>query len=133
MKSDLGLFYEDRIYDLRETAKELNIDLPGKMKYFLEGEEAAMSRAFKVFNSIRDKKNTVSLKQDEINLIAPVPSPASCRDGYAFRQHVQTARRNRGVEMIPEFDQYPVFYFTNHNAIFGEGDIIVEQDHLKKS
>ena len=34
--------------------------------------------------------------------------------------------------MIPEFDQYPVFYFTNHNAIFGEGDIFVEDDHLQK-
>jgi fumarylacetoacetate (FAA) hydrolase len=34
--------------------------------------------------------------------------------------------------MIPEFDQYPVFYFTNHNAIFGEGEIRVEDDHLQK-
>ena len=34
--------------------------------------------------------------------------------------------------MIPEFDQFPVFYFTNHNAIFGEGEIVVEEDHLQK-
>jgi fumarylacetoacetate (FAA) hydrolase len=34
--------------------------------------------------------------------------------------------------MIPEFDQFPVFYFTNHNAIFGEGEIRVEDDHLKQ-
>jgi fumarylacetoacetate (FAA) hydrolase len=34
--------------------------------------------------------------------------------------------------MIPEFDQYPVFYFTNHNAIYGEGEIRVENDHLQK-
>ncbi len=34
--------------------------------------------------------------------------------------------------MIPEFDQFPVFYFTNHNAVFGEGDVIVETDHLNK-
>lgn len=25
--------------------------------------------------------------------------------------------------MIPEFEQFPVFYFTNHHAIFGPGDI----------
>jgi fumarylacetoacetate (FAA) hydrolase len=67
-----------------------------------------------------------------LKLLAPVPNPTSCRDGYAFRQHVQTARRNRGVEMIPEFDQYPVFYFTNHNTIFGEGEIRVEDDHLRQ-
>jgi fumarylacetoacetate (FAA) hydrolase len=34
--------------------------------------------------------------------------------------------------MIPEFDQYPVFYFTNHNAVYGEGSIKVEDDHLDK-
>ena len=34
--------------------------------------------------------------------------------------------------MIPEFDQYPIFYFTNHNAMIGEGDLVVETDHLQK-
>jgi fumarylacetoacetate (FAA) hydrolase len=34
--------------------------------------------------------------------------------------------------MIPEFDEFPVFYFTNHLAVFGEGEILVEQDHLDK-
>ena len=57
----------------------------------------------------------------EVTLLAPIPRPPSMRDGYAFRQHVETARRNRGLEMIPEFDQFPVFYFTNHQAVIGPG------------
>jgi fumarylacetoacetate (FAA) hydrolase len=65
-------------------------------------------------------------------LLAPVPQPTSCRDGYAFRQHVAAARRNRGVPMIPEFDQYPIFYFTNHNAIQGPGEIPCMPDHFEK-
>ncbi|MDC1068904.1 fumarylacetoacetate hydrolase family protein, partial [Candidatus Kapabacteria bacterium] len=65
-------------------------------------------------------------------LLAPVPNPTSCRDAYAFRQHVASARRNRGVDMIPEFDQFPIFYFTNHNAVYGEGDVSIEKDHLHK-
>jgi fumarylacetoacetate (FAA) hydrolase len=65
-------------------------------------------------------------------LLAPVPHPASCRDGYAFRQHVASARRNRGLEMIKEFDQYPIFYFTNHQAIYGPGPIYCMPDHLEK-
>jgi fumarylacetoacetate (FAA) hydrolase len=65
-------------------------------------------------------------------LLAPVPQPTSCRDGYAFRQHVAAARRNRGVPMIPEFDQYPIFYFTNHNAIQGPGEIPCMPDHFHK-
>jgi fumarylacetoacetate (FAA) hydrolase len=72
------------------------------------------------------------VNDENLKLLAPIPNPPSCRDAYAFRQHVATARRNRGVEMIPEFDQYPVFYFTNHNAIFGEGEIRVEADHLQR-
>ena len=73
-----------------------------------------------------------SLGFEEVSFQAPIPNPTSCRDGYAFRQHVAAARRNRGVEMIPEFDQYPIFYFTNHNAIQGPGDILCMPDHFQK-
>jgi fumarylacetoacetate (FAA) hydrolase len=34
--------------------------------------------------------------------------------------------------MIPEFDQYPIFYFTNHNSIQGPGDILCMPDHFEK-
>jgi fumarylacetoacetate (FAA) hydrolase len=65
-------------------------------------------------------------------LLAPIPRPPSMRDGYAFRQHVETARRNRGLEMIPEFDQFPVFYFTNHQAVVGPGPLRVKPRHLER-
>jgi fumarylacetoacetate (FAA) hydrolase len=65
-------------------------------------------------------------------LLAPIPRPPSMRDGYAFRQHVLTARRNRGLEMIPEFDQFPVFYFTNHQSVVGPGNVRVRELHLER-
>jgi fumarylacetoacetate (FAA) hydrolase len=34
--------------------------------------------------------------------------------------------------MIPEFDQYPIFYFTNHNSIQGPGEIVCMPDHFEK-
>jgi fumarylacetoacetate (FAA) hydrolase len=68
----------------------------------------------------------------DYHLLAPVPRPTSCRDGYAFRQHVAAARRNRGVEMIKEFDQYPIFYFTNHLAVQGPGEIFCMPDHFQQ-
>ena len=34
--------------------------------------------------------------------------------------------------MIPEFDQYPIFYFTNHHSVQGPGDIICMPDHFEK-
>lgn len=68
----------------------------------------------------------------EVTLQAPIPRPTSMRDGYAFRQHVEAARRNRGVEMIPEFDQFPVFYFTNHQAVTGPGAVEVMEQHMDR-
>lgn len=65
-------------------------------------------------------------------LLSPIPRPPSMRDGYAFRQHVETARRNRGLEMIPEFDQFPIFYFTNHQAVIGPGELPVRPKALDK-
>ena len=68
--------------------------------------------------------NLTTHKLGEVKLLAPIPRPNSLRDAYAFRQHVETSRRNRGLEMIKEFDDFPVFYFSNHNAIFGPSDDI---------
>ena len=68
--------------------------------------------------------NLTTHKLEEVKLLAPIPRPNSLRDAYAFRQHVETSRRNRGLEMIKEFDDFPVFYFSNHNAIFGPSDDI---------
>lgn len=78
----------------------------------------------------KEKLKTFSL--NDVQLLAPIPRPPSMRDGYAFRQHVETARRNRGLDMIPEFDQFPVFYFTNHQAVTGPGDVHVQELHCNK-
>ena len=67
------------------------------------------------------------LPEASTTLLSPLPRPLSMRDGYAFRQHVEAARRNRGVPMIPEFDHFPVFYFTNHLAVTGPGEVSVQK------
>ncbi len=127
-----GLFVKDQTIDLADAAKKLSLTLPTDMNKFLEGGEKFMDMGRKVERAIIEEKLDASVSIKGAMPLAPIPHPPSCRDGYAFRQHVATARRNRGAEMIPEFDQYPIFYFTNHNAIFGEGDIVVESDHLKQ-
>jgi len=68
----------------------------------------------------------------DLHLLSPLPRPVSCRDGYAFRQHVETARRNRGADMIAEYDQFPVFYFTNHCSIQGPGPVVCMPDHFNQ-
>ena len=64
-----------------------------------------------------------------INEISILPlKPNSLRDGYAFRQHVEAGRKSRGLDMIPEYDQFPVFYYGNHNAIGGSGEVKIQKE-----
>ncbi len=123
----LGVFVNGHIYNLNSCDKQL----PDKMSDFLQGGEVLMERAKVVDDQIKKKQITPKMEVF-FELLAPVPFPTSCRDAYAFRQHVAAARRNRKAEMIPEFDQYPVFYFTNHNAIQGPGEILCMPDHFRK-
>ncbi|HEX8680980.1 MAG TPA: fumarylacetoacetate hydrolase family protein [Ardenticatenaceae bacterium] len=64
------------------------------------------------------------LTLDVVHMTAPLPNPTSLRDFYAFEQHVKQARARRGLEMIPEWYEMPVFYFSNHQAILGPGDTV---------
>jgi fumarylacetoacetate (FAA) hydrolase len=53
----------------------------------------------------------------------PAPFPvASLRDFYAFEQHVKTCRAHRGLGMVPQWYEVPVFYFSNPVAVIGDGD-----------
>jgi fumarylacetoacetate (FAA) hydrolase len=125
----LGIIHEGKIWSL----KDLDSSFPDKMRKFLFAGETVMEKAKKWDEQIKAGKVTKPfVNEKEVILDAPVPQPTSCRDGYAFRQHVAAARRNRGVEMIKEFDQYPIFYFTNHNAIQGPGEIECMPDHFEK-
>jgi fumarylacetoacetate (FAA) hydrolase len=73
----------------------------------------------------------IAQKLSEVTLEAPL-QPRSLRDGYAFRQHVEAARRSRGLPMIPEYDQFPVFYYSNHLAVTGPGPVFVHERHLQR-
>lgn len=127
--SQLGIIHDGKIWSL----KELDAAFPDKMRKFLFAGEAMMDKAKKWDEQIKAGNVTKPFVwEKDVVLEAPVPQPTSCRDGYAFRQHVAAARRNRGVEMIKEFDQYPIFYFTNHNAIQGPGVIECMPDHFEK-
>lgn len=129
-KEQLAFYINDSLYDVNAA----NDRLPSTMKEMLEDWETFSAIARETEADIKSGKNTTAaaVAFSSANIMAPVPKPTSCRDGYAFRQHVAAARRNRKVEMIPEFDQYPIWYFTNHNAIQGPGDIECMPDHFQK-
>lgn len=127
--TDLGILVDEKIYSLNQ----LDNSLPNTMRAFMFAGETAMQRAKQLNSELIQKTiSATSINLSDVQLLAPVNEPTSCRDGYAFRQHVAAARRNRGVPMIPEFDQYPIFYFTNHNAVQGPGVVECMPDHFEK-
>ncbi|RAJ10407.1 fumarylacetoacetate (FAA) hydrolase [Chitinophaga skermanii] len=117
------------------NTNELHPELPSSMNMFLMMWDDVIGIAKTVDHSLKQgtkPSRVIGIPVESVQIMAPVPFPTSCRDGYAFRQHVAAARRNRRVDMIPEFDQYPIFYFTNHNAIQGPGEIPCMPDHFNK-
>jgi fumarylacetoacetate (FAA) hydrolase len=126
----LGVLVGDRIFNM----EVLHPDLPNTMGLFLNYWEDSFSMAAVGIELINEGKIRMEkgIPLSSVQLLAPVPFPTSCRDAYAFRQHVAAARRNRKAEMIPEYDQYPVFYFTNHLSIKGPGEVPCMPDHFEK-
>ena len=118
-----GALEDGKIYDLNA----IDSQIADNMLEFLQGGKEQLRLA-----KTAVENGSPTIFAEDVNLISPVPNPPSVRDAYAFRQHVATARRNRGLEMIPEFDEIPIFYFTNHHAVFGEGDFPVRQLHTEK-
>jgi fumarylacetoacetate (FAA) hydrolase len=60
----------------------------------------------------------------DVDLRPPVLRPPAVRDFMAFEEHVANARRLRGAEVPKEWYEIPVFYFSNPQAIFGDGDVV---------
>jgi fumarylacetoacetate (FAA) hydrolase len=126
----LGVLINDKVYNM----EVLHPDLPNTMNLFLTYWDDAypFAQAGELMLREGTRSSNKAIPLNDVQLLAPVPFPTSCRDGYAFRQHVATARRNRKVDMIPEFDQFPIFYFTNHHSIMGPGDVPCMPDHFEK-
>lgn len=138
--SDLG------VIDLAAAARKLGLpntelarDMITLMTSTTQDDPAEESRGLKLARQVERafKENPAALAaetlaESSVRLLSPVPRPVSMRDGYAFRQHVETSRRNRGLPMIPEFDQFPVFYYGNHLTVTGPGEIRVHEQALNR-
>src|ERR1700743_298025 len=126
----LAVLVDDLLYDV----ELIHPDIPNTMNMFLTYWDELFPIVQAGDLAIREGHigSGKAVRADRVSFLAPVPFPSSCRDGYAFRQHVAAARRNRKVPMIPEFDQYPIFCFTNHHSIQGPGTIRCMPDHFEK-
>ena len=129
-REQLAILVDGRLFDM----ERIHPDIPNTISMFLTYWEEllpiAQAGELAIVDGHIDAAKGIPI--ENVQVLAPVPFPGSVRDGYAFRQHVAAARRNRKVPMIPEFDQYPIFYFTNHHSIQGPGDVRCMPDHFEK-
>lgn len=59
-----------------------------------------------------------------VKLLAPLPNPRSFRDYIGFEMHMLNASRSFGHTIGQAWYEMPIFYFTNHQAIYGPDDDI---------
>jgi 2-keto-4-pentenoate hydratase/2-oxohepta-3-ene-1,7-dioic acid hydratase in catechol pathway len=98
---------------VRRSDRLAVIDGPADLRAALEqfGPDGLCDRA-------EQAVSTVSIDRVE-TWLPPVGDPRTFRDFYAFEQHVKTCRAHRGLDMVPEWYRFPVFYFSNPTSLKG--------------
>ena len=112
-----GWLKADGVVDMQAVS---NGELPDTMLAFIDEHE-------KYFAIIKDKKLEEAAPTyllSDVQLLAPLPNPRSFRDFIGFEQHMLNASKSFGHGIGEVWYQMPIFYFTNHQAIYGPGDEI---------
>lgn len=110
-----------------------SVNFPASMFELISSGSEALAEVQRVIDLLKDTdplnlqtsaRERVGYRLDEIRLRTPLPRAMSLRDFYAFEQHVATAFGNRDRAVPQEWYRFPVFYFSNPNALFGPGEVI---------
>lgn len=76
------------------------------------------------------QQSPVSLS--EITLLPPVECPGAFLDFYTFEDHVRTARKKRGLDIVPEWYEFPVWYNGSTRCFSGDGTTVHFPEHEDK-
>ncbi len=88
--------------------------------------------SWRLFNRITLRDNRRLTKVEDVRIHAPIPRPPSIRDFYAFEDHVKAARARRGLQMAPEWYEFPAFYYSNPNAVYGPDEDVPVPNYTKR-
>lgn len=95
-----------------------SLKLPTDMLTFIDNHEENFA-IIKALGDVQPHYQTA-----EIQLLAPLPNPRSFRDYIGFEMHMLNASKSFGHTIGQEWYEMPIFYFTNHQAIYGPEDEI---------
>jgi 2-keto-4-pentenoate hydratase/2-oxohepta-3-ene-1,7-dioic acid hydratase in catechol pathway len=113
-ESRIGWLVGESVVDMNLASEKL----PTDMLTFIDNHE----EYFALIKSLGEVQPHYSLA--EIKLLAPLPNPRSFRDYIGFEMHMQNASRSFGHKIGEPWYEMPIFYFTNHQAIYGPNDEI---------
>ncbi|CAN5712224.1 fumarylacetoacetate hydrolase family protein [soil metagenome] len=116
-KSRAGWLKDNGVVDMQLLS---NGALPDNMLVFIDENE-------KYFSIIKQKhleEAPPTYLSSDVQLLAPLPNPRSFRDYIGFEQHMLNASKSFGHTIGEAWYEMPIFYFTNHHAIYGPDDEI---------
>ena len=120
----------DQWVDVAEAAERLLSEpgCPSAMTELLMADGPGLGTARRIKAAVEGGASTDELAAwpgRGARLAAPVPNPGSLVDFYAFEEHVRGARARRGLDIVPEWYRYPVYYRSNQRAILGpDADVV---------
>lgn len=121
-ESRTGWLQDNAVVDMNLA----DASLPTDMLSFIDNNE----KHFKTINALGNVSPHYAL--EDIKLLAPLPNPRSFRDYVAFEQHMLNASISFGHKVSEAWYEMPIFYFTNHQAIYGPEDMIKRPEGEEK-
>ncbi len=107
---------EGGIVDMQATDSHL----PNDMLTFIDNHK----EYFQIIKENNLENTPPQYQRADVQLLAPLPNPRSVRDYIGFEQHMLNASKSFGHKVGEAWYEMPIFYFTNHQAIYGLDDDI---------
>jgi 2-keto-4-pentenoate hydratase/2-oxohepta-3-ene-1,7-dioic acid hydratase in catechol pathway len=147
-KTRAGILWGDWVLDTQElkekagkndiripkTIRKLPDELPSVLELLQRGPrllDDIKNLSWRFFNRIKPRDQQSLRKLQSVTIRTPIPHPPTLRDFYAFEDHVKAARARRGLEMIPEWYEFPAFYYSNPTVIIGPDDNVPYPSYTK--
>ncbi|HEU4903827.1 MAG TPA: fumarylacetoacetate hydrolase family protein [Flavisolibacter sp.] len=111
-KARAGWLRNEGVVDMHLVS---NGALPDNMLSFIDDHEVY----FSIIKERRLEEAAPTHSLDDVTLLAPLPNPRSFRDYIGFEMHMLNASRSFGHTIGEAWYDMPIFYFTNHQAIYG--------------
>ncbi|EQB67754.1 MAG: Fumarylacetoacetase [Thermoplasmatales archaeon A-plasma] len=89
------------------------MDDPGRSFY-----GTVMKNTEKINSFISEGQFSAVTDHVPTSYLLPMPYVNQIRDFYAFEGHVKAARARRGLEMVPEWYEFPAYYYSGNSSLY---------------